>query len=903
MIGATRPVGGNVPGRLPAPTAEMFGRGEELDQLMDMIIVRRHRLVTITGLGGSGKTRLAIEAAWQVRPRFANGVHFVDLSDVTDADGIADELSRQLDIATIPDLDPIDRLCTLWSDHEALIVVDNVEQVPAAARDLGRLTSSCPAVSLLITSRRRLRLGGERLLPLSPLAVPTTDAEVSTNAAVALFCDRAAAQTPDFTPNATDLAAVAEICRRLDGLPLALELAAARSGSLPPRAMMAALTRWPDAPWELLDAAPVDAPPRQRTLYEAVTWSVDLLADHERALFRRLGVFAGSWSIEAAQLVCSGSAVGTEADQVDGTGSDKSRALDPASLFDALSVLVDLHLVESASGAGSPDGEMRYRMLETISAVARSLLPASGEEPDLRRRHAQYFLERILASRRGLESAEESTWYRRIDAEARDTGAALSWLAAHDRGADVVRAAAALGPYWLNRGRFTSGRRWLGHTASDVPATERVAARAWAIRLALDGRADAITPADASDLINELEVLRRSVDPAVDLTRWLRLTEHISYAHRLYGDAGRAADLSRQAIAQCEPAERSWWRAEHLLRLALLTDQIGDPSGARQYAAEALAAAEAGGNERVRARALQARLLSTPDVPDDVQAGRAAEVLAMSERFGDRRGAVTTRILLASLAWQAGDRATAAEEYARATTESLEIGYQHGVGLVTASLIAQDLGTDWRAAATLYGGLLSFLPTILRQLPAQYVPVYDLLVNTARHRAGPARFDAAVAAGSNLNWSQTVELVLSRTRRMVEENKRRERPAGRDGEGSRPGLRTPARRGARPAVRPGARGASTDRRGPHELRDRPKALSQPEDGDAPLWPHLPEAWGARARRPSPGLLAAACLTSRRRHRSAKQRHRLDLDERLWMEERHHLDGGTGRELRQVHVVA
>jgi DNA-binding CsgD family transcriptional regulator len=394
-------------------------------------------------------------------------------------------------------------------------------------------------------------------------------------------------------------------------------------------------------------------------------------------------------------------------------------------------------------------------------------------------------------SGRGLESAEESTWYRRIDAEARDLGTALSWLAAHDHGADVVRAAAALGPYWLNRGRFTSGRRWLGHTAPDVPATERVAARAWAIRLALDGRADAITAADASDLINELEVLRKSVDPAVDLTRWLRLTEHVSYAHRLYGDAGRAADLSRQASAQCEPAERSWWRAEHLLRLALLTDQIGDPSGARQYAAEALAAAEAGGNERVRARALQAQLLSTPDVPDLVQAERAAEVLAISETFGDRRGAVTTRTLLASLAWRAGDRTTAAEEYARATTESLEIGYQHGVGLVTASLIAQDIATDWWAAARLHGGLLSFLPTILRQLPAQYVPVYNRLIDTARDAAGPAHFDAAVAAGSNADWSQTVELVQSRTRRMVEESKRRDGPAGRDGEASRLGRELP----------------------------------------------------------------------------------------------------------------
>ncbi len=744
---------------LPAPTATLFGRDEELATLTNAIVSRRARLVTLTGLGGSGKTRLAVEGAWQARGHFSDGAAFVDLSAIHDAALVADDLCRQLDIASLPDHDPLDRLCRVLADRNQLVVVDNFEQVLDAANVLASIAGACPGISLLVTSRRRLRLTGERVLPVPPLDMPAGAEDAAASAAVALYCDRAAAVDPGFQATEEAVAAVAEICRRLDGLPLAIELAAARSRTLPPAVLLSALASSGEGAWTLLDHGPVDGRAPQRSLFEAIGWSVDLLAAEELMLFRRLGVFRGAWSIDAAEAVCVGDLPGVPAGGPDGA------ALNPIGMLDALSALVDLHLVEPVRDGG--DGP-RYRFLDTIAAVARQLLARAGEQPAVQRRHADYFLEVVLAAGPGLESAEEASWYRRIDAESFDVQAALTWLAEHDRAEAVVRAAGALGPYWLNRGRFASGRRWLTLDTNGVGEDVRAVARGWAIRLALDGRAEALTAGRAAGLIEQLESVRAGMTGATDPRRWLRACEHLSYALRLYGDPQRAQTVTVQALQRCTSKDLSWWRAEHLLRLALLAEQLGDLDAARERAREAAAAARAGGNERVRTRAIQASVVSADGIGDAAMCARVREVLALSARFGDRRGAATSYVLLGATLGPVGRLAESGRCFVRAISESTEIGYQHGVGLAECALVMQAAASgEWTVAATLHGSLLATLPTLRRQLTHRYAQEYDAIIRRLRAQVGGAAFDAVLRDGALLSWEQGTDFALAWARTLA----------------------------------------------------------------------------------------------------------------------------------------
>ncbi len=443
------------PNNLPHQPTPLLGRERELGEVADLLRREDVHLVTLTGPGGVGKTRLALQAAADLLELFPDGAFFVELaplanpalvpSTVASALGVREEVGQPL----------ITTLTAFLRDRQLLLALDNFEHLLPAAPVVSDLLRACPGVKILATSRAPLHLRGEREYPVPALALPDPSrpepvAQVIQYEAVRLFVERAQAAKPDFALTDANASAVVEICRRLDGLPLAIELAAARVKLLPPQALLDRLGER----LKLLTGGARDAPARQRTLRDAIAWSYDLLSAPDQTLFRRLAVFAGGCTLEAVEAVANADG---DLDTLEGMAS-----------------LVDESLLREIEG---PDDEPRFAILETIREYGLERLEVSQESGTVQERHATYFAGVAEALRPHLYGPDQVRTVAQLEAEQGNMRSALAWAVEHADAATGLRLTANLRKFWLLRGQLTEGRDWLEQTLAlpgDAPAATRI---------------------------------------------------------------------------------------------------------------------------------------------------------------------------------------------------------------------------------------------------------------------------------------------------------------------------------------------------------------------------------------------------------------------------------------------
>jgi predicted ATPase/DNA-binding SARP family transcriptional activator/DNA-binding CsgD family transcriptional regulator len=550
---------------LPAARTSFVGREREMVEVKRELAMTR--LLTLTGVGGSGKTRLALEVARDLVGAYSDGVWLVELAGLTEGELVPQAVAKVLGVREQPGQPLAGTLAEALRSKEVLLVLDNCEHlVDAAAHLVDVLLDSCPHLRILVTSREVLGVTGEVRWLVPSLSVPDvqrlpTVRELEAYESVRLFAERARQVNSTFALTPGNAKAVAEICRRLEGLPLAIELAAARTNLLTPQAMLSRL----GSRLKLLTGGARDLPKRQRTLRAAIEWSYELLDEGEKTLFARLSVFSGGRTLEAIEAVCD-----AEGDL-------------PIDVLEGVSSLLEKNLIGQEEES---DGEPRFVMLETIHEYARERLDERGEAEEVKKRHFEYFLALAEEAEPELIGRQQLEWIEVLEAEHDNMRAALAWATERGETELGLRLAGALGEFWYARGHYGEGKRWLERALAKDGGTAPAAARAKALE-AVGWLAIERGEIEEAEIAAE-EGLALSVQTGIESTRRASFLRMLGTMARIRGDNERAKELYEESLSLSREAGDRWGIANSLATLGSVAFMRGDHEQGKELYEEGL---------------------------------------------------------------------------------------------------------------------------------------------------------------------------------------------------------------------------------------------------------------------------------------------------------------------------
>jgi predicted ATPase/class 3 adenylate cyclase/Tfp pilus assembly protein PilF len=714
------------PNNLPRQLTAFIGRQREIGEAKRMLA--QSPLVTLTGPGGVGKTRLAIEVAADLLDEYEDGVWFVDLGPVTDPTFVGHAIATTLGVMDVAGQPILDTVVDHVRRRHILLVVDNCEHLlDSAARTVDALLRASSQVRVVATSREGFAIPGEAVFPIPSLSAPdetTAPGDLAQYEAVRLFSDRAVAAQPGFRVTDRNADAIAQICRRLDGVPLALELAAARVRALPVEQIAARL----DDRFRLLTGSSRITVPRHQTLRQTIDWSHDLLAEDERAVFRRLAAFAGGCTLEAAEAVCVG-------DPVDEYG-----------VLDVLSRLVDKSLVVAETDVA----EARYRQLETIRQYGRDRLLEAGEGAETLRRHRDWYLGLVTrAAPEFFRGAESVHWLERLDHEHDNLRAALQWSTDEPgESTAALRLAAGLWRFWELRGHIAEGRSWLERTLAETDG--EVSAL----------RADAFTGAGilafmqgdhagAHELHEQSLALHRRVGDYMGIAF---AANNLANAALLSGDYAAARRLYEPGLTWARSQGNKRPLGFALVNMAEAVALDGEPELARRQYEEGIEAFRALGDRWGEAFALDSFGTMLGRQGEHAEAERLhQEALRISRELGDQRGEARALSHLGDQATRTNDRSQARKLYARSFEIRRTLGDKAGMASAIEKLASVAAADDPHAAAVLLGSAEAVRDSIRAPVPPTVREEYEACRRTVRELLGEAAFEDARAEGRRLS--------------------------------------------------------------------------------------------------------------------------------------------------------